>query len=135
MIKNILRKTRSFFSAFGRRRLSIICLIVAFVSVLSTWYHYVETNYIGWMTLTLNYANGRKGLKPEGGRFNIADLKSDEVIAGAIDIMNDKKLSVDEVRSRIGIDTVMPKSSVDNTISAIADNAMYSSSPSEFDIY
>lgn len=135
MIKKLLGKAKKALSSFGKRRVIAICLLITVAAAGLTWYHYIETNYIGWMTLTLNYANGRNGLKPEGGRFNIADIKSDEVIEGAIHILNDESLSVEGVKSRIGIDTVMPKSSVENTISAIADNDMYSYSPSEFDIY
>lgn len=135
LLKKIFRKIKRFFGVFGRKRLLAAAVAIAVMSCALTWYHYVETNYINSMTLTLNYANGRNGLNPEGGRFNIADIKSDEVIEGAIHILNDDSLSAEAVKSRIGIDTVMPKSAVENTISAIADNATYSYSPSEFDIY
>lgn len=123
------------FSSIGRKKILLGIAAVILISAVSAVYTYFKTAYISHFTVTLNYSDGRVGLNPEGGRFNIADIKNDEVIQGAIEILGDDTLTIEALKPRITIDTVMPKSSVDNVITAISDNTSYSYSPSEFDIY
>lgn len=135
MIKKQFRKLQQRFSFLSRKTALAGLVIVTVLSAISAVYTYFKTSYISYVTVSLNYSEGRDGLNPEGGRFNIADIKSDEVIEGAIKIMGDDSLTVDSLKPRITIDTVIPKSSVDNVISAISDNSSASYSPSEFDVY
>ncbi|MDD6483570.1 MAG: hypothetical protein PUF72_03220 [Clostridiales bacterium] len=135
MIRKRTRKLLNKYSFIRKKYILIVLAAIIFLSALSAVYTYYKNAYISYFTVTLNYSEGRVGLNPEGGRFNIADIKSDEVIRGAIDIMGDDTLTVEDLKQRISIDTVVPKSSVDNAISAISDNTYYSYSPSEFDIY
>ena len=135
MIKNQFRKLKQRFSFINRKTVLADLLIVTVLSAISVIYTYVKTSYVRYITVSLNYSEGRDGLNPEGGRFNIADIKNDEVIEGAIKMMGNDSLTVDNVKPRITIDTVIPKSSVDNVIAAISDNTSASYSPSEFDVY
>lgn len=134
-IKKRTKKLLNKYSFIRKKYILIGLAAIIFLSALSAVYTYYKTAYVNYFTLTLNYSDGRVGLNPVGGRFNIADIKSDEVIQGAIDIMGDNTLTVEGLKQRISIDTVIPKSSVDNAISAISDNSYYSYAPSEFDIY
>ena len=132
---SVLKKIRKRSKAIGIKKLICVFILILMISGAYTAYKYIYNEYISHITLTLNYANGKNGLTPTGARFNITDIKSDEVIQGALDRLGDDSLSVDFLKSRIRIDTKMPHSAIDEVKTAIAENSTYAYCPSEFMIY
>ncbi len=119
----------------GKKKFSAVVCVSLAAAVFFTGVKYISNSRENTMVLTLNYADSRNGLTPGGARFNIADIKSDEVLQGAIDILDDDSLSIENLKSSIVIDTKMPKSSVERTVTAIASDSSYSYCPSEFEIH
>ncbi len=134
-IKKVIRKIKSKVSLIGKKPIIIIC-VIAFIlaSVVVTW-NYMTVSRTNHITLTLNYADARKGLTPSGGRFNAAEIKSDEVLQRTIDILGDDSLSVEELKDAVTVNTKVPQSSVDKVTTAIASDTSYTYCPSEFDVY
>ena len=129
------KKFKGKLKGIGTAKLILAVVLIFVLSFAYTIYQYMEREYVSHITLTLNYANGKSGLTPSGARFNISDIKSDEVIEGALDILHDDSLSVESVRPRIRINTKMPQSSLDQVKSAVAGSTTYTYCPSEFMIY
>ena len=120
----------------GKKKVAIAVLsAVLVVSLLLTAYQTISQTYIDSMILTLNYEGAKKGLNPDGSRFEISEIESDEVLKSAINIMGDTSLSVDDMRDRVNIESKMPRSAIEKTQAAIASGSDYSYNPSEFDVY
>lgn len=119
----------------GIKKLILLLVFIFLCSCTYTAYQFFEREYISHITLTLNYANGRNGLTPSGARFNILDIKSDEVIKGALKRFGDSPLTVESVKSRIRISAKMPASTIDTVEAAVVGSKDYSYCPSEFMIY
>ncbi|GEM_PF-190546 len=135
LFQKIMVRIKQKLSKISRKQITVICLFSLLFSIIATSYSALSNSHINSMTVTLNYEGAKKGLTPDGKRFNIAEIKSDEVLKRAIEILGDDKLTVSEVKSRIHIDSKMPRSAIDQTTEAIASGSTYSYSPSEFDIY
>lgn len=114
--------------------ISVLVISLVFSAPIAV-YGYIKVSHTNYITLTLNYANARKGLTPTGGRFNIAELKSDEVLQNALNYLGDDSLSVEDIKDSITINAKVPMSSIDKVKKAIANNTSYTYCPSEFDIY
>lgn len=139
MLKNFLAKLtfklRKKFKGISKKTVIAVLVISIVFSAPIAVYGYIKVSHTNYITLTLNYANARKGLTPTGGRFNIAELKSDEVLQSALNYLGDDSLSVEDIKDRITIDAKVPMSSIDKVKNAIANNTGYTYCPSEFDIY
>ncbi len=84
-------------------RIFIISVLITAVYFSGTCYN---TYYTENMTLSFIYPNSEKGKYPDGTRFNIYDIMSDEVISGAIDKYNkmtDKRITVSDVEGGISV--------------------------------
>lgn len=135
LFDRVLEKLKTIYKEFGTRKLVLLLVFIFLISCIYTYFQYVEREYISHITLTLNYANGKNGLTPTGARFNISEIKSDEVIKDALKKLNDSSLTVEAVRDRIHINPKTPASTFDNVASAVAGGTKYSYCPSEFMIY
>lgn len=135
MIKELLKKNCKKIAGYGKKRIAIALSAVFVLSLIMTVYTGIKTSYIDYMIVTLNYEGAKKGLNPDGSRFQIADIKSDKVLKDAINKLGDNSLSVDDIHDRISIDSKMPLSAIEKTSSAIASGTNYRYNPSEFDIY
>lgn len=118
----------------GRIQIICICAISIAFTGFNTLYNYLVLSHHKSMVMTLNYDGAKDGLTPEGGRFDITLIKSDEVLDGVIKRMDKTKLTTDFLRSRISIDAKMPRTAMDKTISSIQSGSAYSYTPSEFTI-
>ncbi len=116
----------------GKGQLSFILIFAVMFSGLLSTYNYLVYTHRSSMIVTLNYEGAKSGLTPEGGRFDINEIKSDEVLQRVVDSVGDKNLTVDYLRTRIDIDTRTSKSSLEQTLSAIKSGATYSYAPAEF---
>lgn len=128
-------KLRRQIKKISKKNIIIVLVISLVCSAPIAVYDYIKVSHTNYITLTLNYANARKGLTPTGGRFNIAELKSDEVLQNALSYLGDDSLSIEDIKDRITIDAKVPMSSIDMVKNAIANDTSYTYCPSEFDIY
>lgn len=128
-------KLRRKLKEISKRTIIIMIVISLACSVPIAVYDYIKVSHTNYITLTLNYANARKGLTPTGGRFNIAELKSDEVLQSTLNYLGDDSLSIEDLKDRITIDAKVPMLSIDKAKNAIANNTSYTYCPSEFIIY
>ncbi len=131
----LIEKFKRFFFGVGKKAFKIIAVISLVIALCMSVYDYFETTRVEKATVTLNYEEAKQGLNPDGSKFNIADIKSDEVLQNALAILGDDSLSVDSVKGRITIDAKMPISAIEQTRAAIASGSTYNYNPSEFDVY
>lgn len=139
MLKNFLGKLtfklRKKLKSVSKKNIIAVLVISLVFSAPIAVYSYIKVSHTNYITLTLNYANARNGLTPTGGRFNIAELKSDEVLQNALNYLGDDSLSVEDIKDRITINSKVPMSSIDKVKNAIANNSSYTYCPTEFEIY
>lgn len=139
MLKNFLAKLtfklRRKLKEISKKNIIILLVLSLVCSAPIAVYDYIKVSHTNYITLTLNYTNARKGLTPTGGRFNIAELKSDEVLQNTLSYLGDDSLSIEDIKDRITIDAKVPMSSIDMVKNAIANDTSYTYCPSEFDIY
>ncbi len=119
----------------SKKKVAMILAISFILSTVLTILQEVSSSYINAMIVTLNYEGAKEGLNPDGSRFNISEIVSDEVLKKAISIMGDTSLTVEGLKNRITIDSKMPLSAIEKTTAAIASGSNYRYNPSEFDIY
>lgn len=129
-----LRQAKALFAMPPRHGVAIVA-VAAIAATAIAGYDYIKESHYRSIRISLNYDGAQYGLTPSQGRFDINQIKSDEVIAAAIEKTGDPKLTVENVRPRITIDASMPKSSVDKTIATISNGGKYSYTPAEFEIY
>lgn len=135
MIRKLLEILKKKIFRGGKKKTIAVLAAVLIVSLLLTAYQTISDAYIDSMIITLNYEGAKKGLNPDGSRFEISDIESEEVLKSAINIMGDTSLTVDSMRDRINIESKMPRSAIEKTQAAIASGSDYSYNPSEFDVY
>lgn len=133
--KKLFIKIKQRFSAINKKTIAVILALSIVLSVPVTIYEYIKISHTNYMTITLNYSNARKGLTPNGARFNIAEIKSDKVLKKALDYLGDDSLSIETVKSRITINSKSPQSSVENVKNSVSKDESYTYCPSEFVIY
>lgn len=119
----------------SKKKVAMILAISLVLSVILTTVQGISSSYINSMIVTLNYEGAKEGLNPDGSRFNISEIVSDEVLKKAISVMGDNSLTVEGLKSRITIDSKMPLSAIEKTTAAIASGSNYRYNPSEFDVY
>lgn len=135
ILKQLYKKFREKIQFFEKKAIIISLCVIFVLSLGMTLYTGIKTSYINYMTVTLNYEGAKEGLNPDGSRFNIAEIKSDEVLKSAINKLGDNSISVEDVKDRVSIDSKMPRSAIEKTTSAIASGTNYRYNPSEFNIY
>lgn len=118
----------------SKRKLAMVTVIAFVFSLVLTTVQEISSSYINSMIVTLNYEGAKEGLNPDGSRFNISEIVSDEVLKKAIIILG-SDLTVDSLKNRITIDSKMPISAIEKTTAAIASGSNYRYNPSEFDVY
>lgn len=119
----------------GKKEIIWILIISFICSAAFTAYNTIASSHIKFLTVTLNYADAKKGLNPGGSRYNISDILSDEVLNRAIEISGDTSLSAEMLRKRMFVDSKMPLSAIEKTTEAIASGSTYNYNPTEFDVY
>ena len=129
------QKTKNFFEWYSIKQLKIIVSIALITALAVSLLNYLAVTRLKCATVTLNYEEAKQGLNPDGSKFNIADIKSDDVLKNTFGILGNSYLSVDMVKDRITIDSKMPISAINQTKDAIAAGSVYNYNPSEFDIY
>ncbi len=117
-----------------RQTIAVIAAAVVFATAL-TGLNAIKNAHYRSIEISLNYDGAQHGLTPSQGRFDISQIKSDEVIEAAIKKTGDPNLTIENVKPRITIDAKMPKSSVDKTVSSISNGESYSYTPAEFVVY
>mgnify|MGYP004489838573 CR=1 FL=1 len=121
--------------AVSAKQVIFIILTAAIISTAIAGYSYLVGSHYRSMGISLNYDGAQYGLTPSRGRFDINQIKSDEVISAAIEKTGDKSLTVENVRPRITIDANTPRTTIDKTISEISGGQKYSYTPAEFIVY
>ena len=135
MIRKLFEMLKKRIFRRGKKRAVTILSVILVLAIGLTVYQSVSQTYIDSMIITLNYEGAKKGLNPDGSRFKISEIESDEVLESAINIMGDNSLSVDSMKERITIESKMPLSAIEKTQTSIASGTDYSYNPSEFDVY
>lgn len=135
VVEKLLDTLKKRISRHNKRNLIIALCVLLAVSLIITGYQTIMQSHIQSMIVTLNYEGAKQGLNPDGSRFEILDIKSDDVLKSAVNILGDRSLSVEELKNRITIESKMPQTAIETTKAAIASGSTYSYNPSEFDIY
>ena len=63
-----------------KRYICFLLVMVMVSAVLGELYYYLITSKTVSMVISLNYPGAEKGLNPDGSRFNISELTSDEIL-------------------------------------------------------
>ena len=121
--------------ALTTRQAVCVCVIAVALSTAVMSLNVIISLHHRSIEISLNYDGAQYGLTPSKGRFDISKIKSDEVIKNAIAKVNDKSLTVENVKPRITIDAKMPKSAIDKTVASISSGGSYSYTPAEFVVY
>lgn len=134
-LKKLFKLIKQRLKAINKKAIVGVLVLSIVLSIPVTVYEYIKISHTNYMTITLNYSNARKGLTPNGARFNIAEIKSDKVLKKALEYLGDDSLSIEDVKDRITINSKSPQSSVENVSAAISKDESYTYCPSEFVIY
>ncbi len=115
---------------YERKKL-ILLVTAAFVligSILNVVIYYNKQS----MTLSLDYMGIEKGLNPDGSRFNVFEIKSDEVLERTLQKLNLPNLTIADIRDRISIESKMPGNAAQKVKEAKLSGTNYSYIPNEF---
>lgn len=92
-----------------RNKFLILLFTVIFMVALSAGYYIKRGDNI-ITTMSLNYQEGSKGLNPNSTRFNVYELKSNEVLKRALEYMGvEDRITIDEFAKNITIENTNQK--------------------------
>lgn len=104
-----MSRTKFAFVMLWRNKYVIVALTLAFMILTSFYFYNTRDNRI-ITTMSLNYQEGSKGLNPNSTRFNMYELKSDEVMQRAVQYMGlGDVLTPEELANNISIDNTNQK--------------------------
>ncbi|NLB80359.1 MAG: hypothetical protein GX800_01780, partial [Clostridiaceae bacterium] len=86
------------------------------------------------MVMSLNYPNAEKGLYPDGTRFNIFRIKSEQVLDRAISNFSENGITVDRLRNRIDVYEKASNKDVEEVKTAKLSGRDYKYIPNEYTI-
>lgn len=86
------------------------------------------------MTLTLNYSGIEEGLNPDGSKFNIFEMTSNDVLNRTVANLNIPNLTVDDLKDRIDIYAQGMQNITSRVKESIVNGKTYSYAPNEFTI-
>jgi len=121
------------FKILYRRKKLIIITTLMFTFVSATYNFLALYNKLT-MTLSLNYPAAEQGLNPDGTRFNVFEIKSDEVLDRAIANFNSVGITVDELRDRIDIYAKSSNKTVERVKTANISGKDFKYIPNEYSI-
>ena len=86
------------------------------------------------INLTFNYLGIERGLNPDGSKFNVFEIKSKDVLNSILQKLNGKNLTLDEIKNKIIVESVMPKAAVEQVRTEQTEGNQYYYIPYEFSI-
>ena len=116
-----------------KKRFIIIAIVLLFVMLGGALRYVISVNK-QTMVLSLNYSGIDKGLNPDGSRFNVFEVKSNEVLDSAIKKSKLQGYTVDYLRNRIDIFPKLSFKSTENVKSQSEEGTNYSYIPNEYNI-
>lgn len=119
---------------FTFKNLIIILAFGLVVAIATSGYNFLAKYNKRSFTMTLNYSGSEKGLNPDGSRFNLYEIKSNEILEETLKRLPEVNLTVNKLQSRIDLDTKMPTTVIDKVKTAINSGQDYRYVPTEFTI-
>ena len=86
------------------------------------------------ISLTFNYLGIERGLNPDGSKFNVFEIKSKEVLGSIIEKLSGSSLTIDEIKRKIIVESVMPKAALEQVRTEQTEGNQYYYIPYEFSI-
>ena len=109
-----------------------LILIVALLGAIGV-YFYAGSQQVYTATTVLRYANGaiNEGLTPNGEKLDVSEIYSSTVIKGAIEDLG-LNCSVDEVRSKVKVEPIIPEEEAEKKETAISKGEEYEYFPTDY---
>ena len=115
-----------------KRYICFLLVMVMVSAVLGELYYYLITSKTVSMVISLNYPGAEKGLNPDGSRFNISELTSDEILNEAKSGLTMENQSNNSIRNCMYITTQFGASEIEEVVNTIAQDAEASYVPTTF---
>lgn len=116
-----------------KKRYFLFILITVFTfAVIGEMYHYLIVSKSKSLMISLNYPGAEKGLNPDGSRFNISELTSDEILNDAKANLKMKNQSNDSIRNSMNITTEFAQSEIEEVVADIQRDSETSYVPTTF---
>lgn len=123
-------------SRFMKKKYFIFMIIVlVFFMLFGEIYHFFILSNVKSMKLTLNYSGAEQGLNPDGSRFNISEMATDDIINEAKDGLKMEKESSTDIKKRLFITTKFSQSAMDEVVSDIRSGMKGTYVPTTFYVY
>lgn len=128
MRKKILR-------LFQKRYLAFVLLVIIAFTIFGEMYHILILSKTKGMAISLNYPGVEDGLNPDGSRFVISEMTSNEILDKAKSGLKIENTPNDEIRQRLFITTKFSQKEMDAVVSDIRDGMQGSYVPTTFHVY
>ncbi len=128
MRKKILR-------LFQRRYIAFELLVIIAFAIFGEMYHVLILSNTKGMAINLNYPGVENGLNPDGSRFVISEMTSDEILDAAKAGLKVEKMSNDDIRQSLFITTKFSQKEMDTVVSDICDGLQGSYVPTTYHVY
>lgn len=120
---------------FNKKNLIIVLCFSILFPLLGGSYTFLASYNRQGMTLTLNYTGSEKGYNPDGSKFNVYEMKSDEIISETLSRMDVDGLTTSFAKTRINIEAKSAKQSYTRVYSAVTNSRSSVYVPMEFTIW
>lgn len=120
---------------FQKKYFAFLLLVVIAFSFLGESYHVLVLSNLKGMNIRLNYPGAEEGLNPDGSRFVISEMTSDEILDAAKAGLKLEKYTNDQLRKRLFITTKFSQAAMDEVVSDIRDGMHGSYVPTTFHVY
>lgn len=118
-----------------KKYFSFIAVAVIAFAIIGELYHFVILSNSKSMVISLNYPGAEEGLNPDGSRFNISELTSDEILDTAKANLKMKNQSNDSIRSSMSITTQFSQGEMDEVVADIKSDSQATYVPTSFHLY
>ncbi len=118
-----------------KKYFSFIAVAMIAFAIIGEMYHFVILSNSKSMVIGLNYPGAEEGLNPDGSRFNISELTSDEILDTAKANLKMKNQSNDSIRSSMQITTQFSQGEMDEVVADIKSDSQATYVPTSFHLY
>ena len=134
-MSKILQKILWLRRIFTKKNILKVIVISLLFGMLGETYNMLILNRQKSMVIEFNYPGVEKGLNPDGSPFEIANLKSDEVLERAKEQMQYNDIDTAALKSRIFITSKITATTMDKIVSAVQNEKNITYLPTTFYVY
>ncbi len=118
-----------------KKYLVFMAIVLAVFLLFGEMYHFFILSNVKSMKLTLNYSGAEQGLNPDGSRFNISEMATDDIINEAKAGLKMEKESATAIKKRLFITTKFSQNAMDEVVSDIRSGMEGTYVPTTFYVY